>query len=329
MLVLNSQDVRKCLPMKEMIEATKRVFAAFSTGQAQAPLRSRLEKPDHDGETLIMPGYLRDEEGEALAVKVTSIFPHNVQKGIPIIHAIVMALEPDTGRVMAVLDGTVLNAIRTGAASGVATDLLSRFDSRITAIFGAGMEARTQLEAVCAVRAIETVWVYARTPEHVQTFIQEMKGKGSIPKDVRAASNPQQAARDADIICAATTSATPVFDDADVRQGAHINGVGSYNSGMQEVPAGTVARAMVVVDSLESALVEAGDIIQPIQQGIIQKEHIHAELGEIVLGTKEGRTDPKQVTFFKSVGLAVQDVVAARLALQNARLLGLGEMIKW
>lgn len=276
-----------------------------------------------------MPVFMHDEEGEALAVKVVSVFPRNSQEGLPSLHAAVLVLDARTGRVMALLEGGALTAIRTGAASGAATDLLARPGSKVAAIFGAGVQARTQLEAICTVRMIQTVWVYDPIPARVEDFIAEMAGQEPISKDLRAAANPQQAVADADVVCTATTSLTPVFADADLKPGVHINGVGSYTPEMQEIPTETVARALVVVDSREAALAEAGDLIQPIQQGIISGEHIHAELGEIVLGRKQGRTHSEQVTFFKSVGVAVQDAVASRLAMQNAQALGLGQQVNW
>jgi ornithine cyclodeaminase/alanine dehydrogenase-like protein (mu-crystallin family) len=329
LIFLQAEDVRKALPMDEAIAAMKRAFALFSDGRAQAPLRARVVMPAHEGESLIMPTYVDDEGGEALAVKIVSVFPRNVHRGLPILHAAVLVLEASTGRPTALLEGGTLTAIRTGAASGAATDLLARPNSAVAAIFGAGVQARTQLEAICTVRSIQTVWVYDCIPARAEAFIAEMAGKGPIPTDLRAATSPQQAVAEADVVCTATTSPTPVFADADLKPGVHINGVGSYTPEMQEVPAETVARALVVVSSREAALAEAGDLIQPIRHGIIQKEHIHAELGEIVLDRKHGRTHAEQVTFFKAMGVAVQDAVAARLALQNAETLGLGQQVNW
>lgn len=329
MIVLQADDVRKALPMDETIRAMKRAFASLSDGRAQVPLRAKLEVPAHEGESLFMPAFVDDAEGEALAVKVVSVFPRNVQQGLPTLHAAVLVLEASTGRPIALLEGGALTAIRTGAASGAATDLLARPDSQVAAIFGAGVQARTQLEAICTVRPIQTVWIYDLVPAMVDDFIAEMAGRGSIPADLRAATSSQQAVADADVICTATTSFKSVFADADLKPGVHINGVGSYTPEMQEVPAETVARALVVIDAREAALAEAGDLIQPIQQGIISKKHIHAELGEIVSGRKHGRTHSEQVTFFKSVGVAVQDAAAAHLAMQNAQAQGLGQQVNW
>jgi ornithine cyclodeaminase len=329
MIVLNAKDVRKALPMDKTIAAIKRAYAALSDGRAELPQRLSLNVPPHEGVSLIMAAFVQDEEREALALKVVSVFPNNARLELPILQAAVLVLESNTARPVALLEGGALTAIRTGGASGAATDLLARQESRKAAIFGAGVQGRTQLEAVCTVRSIETAWIYDHSQEKVDAFIAEMAGKGSIPNDLRGATSPQQAVSEADIICAATSSTTPVFEDADLNPGAHINGVGSYTHTMQEVPAETVKRSLVVVDSREAALEEAGDLIQPIEQGLITPDHIHAELGEIVLARKTGRTSPDQITYFKSVGIAVQDAVAAQLALQNAREAGLGQEVEW
>ena len=329
MLILPAADVRRALPMAETIAAMKSAYAALSAGKAEVPLRSRLPIPPHEAVSLFMPVFLQDESSEALAVKIVSLFPHNPERGLPLIHAAVLVLEADSGRPLALLEGSTLTAIRTGAASGAATDLLARPDSRVVAIFGAGVQGRTQLEAVCTVRNIETAWIFDSQAERSAACIREMTGQGPVPADLRAARSPEQAVAEADIICTATTSLTPVFADNQLKPGVHINGVGSYTPEMQEVPSETVRRALVVVDSRSAALSEAGDLIHPIRQGLITEEHIHAELGEIVLGEKSGRGGETQVTFFKSVGVAVQDAAASRLALQNARQMGLGSIVNW
>jgi ornithine cyclodeaminase/alanine dehydrogenase-like protein (mu-crystallin family) len=329
MLVLSAADLRAALPMAEAIAAMKRAFASLSDGRAQVPLRSHVVVPRHDGESLFMPAFVEDEAVEALTVKIVSVFPHNPQHGLPTLHAAVVVLDPRTGRPTALLEGGMLTAIRTGAASGAATDLLARPESHVAAIFGAGVQARTQLEAICTVRQLRTVWIYDRIPERSKTFVRELAGQGPIPDDLRVASSPQEAVTDADVICTATTSSTPVFDDADLKPGVHLNGIGAYRPDMQEVPAETVARARVVVDSRDAALAEAGDLIQPMQQGLITETHIHAELGELVLGRKQGRADADQISFFKSVGVAVQDAMAASVALKNAEALGLGQRVEW
>lgn len=321
MLILTAAEVQKALPMKDAIEAMKRAYASLSDGKADVPLRTRLSVPSQDAVSLFMPAYVQTESGDALAVKVVSLFPKNPERerSLAFIQAAVLVLDAETGRTTALLEGGSLTAIRTGAASGAAIDLLSRSDSKEVAVFGAGAQGRTQLEAACSVRKIEKAWVFDTSAERAQNFVKEMAGNGPIPKDLRVASSSGQAVAEADIICTATTSTTPVFADADLKPGAHISAIGSYTPEMQEVPAETVARALVVVDSRSATLAETGDLLRPMRDGLFDEGHIYAELGEIVLGRKPGRKSPDQITYFKSVGVAVQDAMAAQLALQNAR----------
>lgn len=323
--ILSSAEVREALPMADAIAGMKTAFAQLSTGKAVVPLRGRVDVARHQGVTLVMPAFL--EETDDLAVKVVSIFPPNAARGEPVVYAMVLVLDAASGRPLAMMEGGTLTAIRTGAGSGAATDLLASPDAAVAAIIGSGVQARTQLEAVCTVRRIAEVRVYSPNPTHAAAFAEEMRGADPIPALVRAVADADTAVRDADIICAATTATEPVFNGACLKPGAHINGVGSYAPNMQEIDADTVRRALVVVDSREAAGAEAGDLIIPLQTGLIASDHIHAELGEIVAGLKSGRSDTRQITFFKSVGVAVQDVVAGRIALRNALKRGLGSTV--
>ena len=318
--ILTREDVRRALPMGRAIEAMKRAFAQLSTGQADVPLRVGLDVPGHNGVTLFMPAYLSADD--QMAVKIVSVFNDNPAKGLPLIHAMVVVVDAVTGAPAAVMDGTVLTALRTGAASGAATDLLARQDAHTAAIFGTGTQGRTQLEAVCAARPVRDAWVYDVAPEQAAAYAKEMGQRLSLA--VHVAETPAQAVRQADIICTATTSSSPVFDDADVRPGTHINAIGAYTPQMQEVPVETVVRARVVIDHREASLAEAGDLLIPLQQGLMTEAHISAELGEIAAGVKPGRTSPEEITLFKSVGVAVQDVAAASAVLAAAQRLGLG-----
>ena len=327
MLILNADEVRRALPMQQAIAAMKDAYASLSNGTAVVPLRTRLQIPAHDALSLFMPAYMKSDSGEALAIKVVSLYPHNPSRKLAYIQAAVLVLEADTGRAIALLEGSTLTAIRTGAGSGAATDLLARKDSKVVAIFGAGAQGRTQVEAVCAVRNIETVFIFNPTLGKARAFAEEMAGRNSIPNDIRVANTPQEAIENANIICTATTSSKPVFDDQDIKPGTHISAVGAYTPQMQEVPVETVARARVVVDSYVTVIEEAGDIVQAIQAGAIHESDIHAELGEIILGSKVGRESEDEITVFKSVGNAVQDAAAAQLALQNARELKLGKEV--
>jgi ornithine cyclodeaminase len=312
--------------MAEAIEGMKAAYMALSQGRAVMPLRGRVPAAE-EGVTLLMPAYLPASgpaSGGSLGIKIVSVFPHNGRRGLPLIHALVLALDPATGQPLAIIEGSTLTAIRTGAGAGAATDILARPDAEVVAIFGSGVQARTQLEAVCTVRPIREVRVYSPTPEHAAAFAQAMVGQGPVPNQIQVVDSPAAAVRDADVICAATTSHTPVFDGRELKPGAHVNGVGSFTPQMQEIDRETVRRSLVVVDSREAALEEAGDLIVPLNEGGITLDHIHAELGEIIAGQKPGRTSAEQITFFKSVGVAVQDAAAARIVLQNGRAHNLG-----
>ena len=318
--ILSCEDVRRALPMRQAIEAMKGAFAQLSTGQADVPLRVALNVPRHHGVTLFMPAYLADDY--QMAIKIVSVFDDNPAQGLPLIHALVVVVDTTTGKPAAVMDGTYLTALRTGAASGAATDLLAREETHVVAVFGAGAQGRTQLEAVCAVRPIQEVWIHDVAPERAAAYAAEMSQQLSLP--VRVAETPAEAVCQADVICTATTSTRPVFTDADVRVGTHVNAIGAYTPQMQEIPAETVLRAKVVIDHRKASLAEAGDLLSPLRQGLMTEDHIYAELGEIAAGLKPGRTSPEEVTLFKSVGVAVQDVAAASAVLEAARRLGLG-----
>jgi ornithine cyclodeaminase len=323
--ILNADEVRQALPMAAAIEGMKDAYAQLSAGKAMVPLRTQIDVPAHQGVSLFMPAYLPTHD--ALAVKIVSVFPQNLQQGLPTIHGVVLALEASTGRPLALLEGGTLTAIRTGAASGAATDLLARTDARTVAIFGSGVQARTQLEAVCTVRPVEHVRIFSLDQEEARSFAADMIGYGPIPDLITIADSPETAIRDADIVCTATTSSTPVFPGSLLAPGTHVNAIGAFRTDMQEVDIDTIRRSLVVVDSREAALAEAGDLVIPLEAGEIDLDHIHAELGEIIGEQRPGRTGTEQLTYFKSVGVAVQDAIAASIALQNAAEQDLGQMV--
>ena len=326
MLILTADDVRQALPMNEAIEAMKKAYASLSDGTAQAPLRTRLSIPGNDALSLFMPAYVNSTQGDALAIKIVSLFPTNPPRGLAYIQAAVLAFDPETGQAIALLEGSSLTAIRTGAASGAGIDLLARPESRVAAVFGAGAQGRTQLEAACSARQIKAAFIYDADLAKAALFAEEMKSKGFI-KDIRIAANPQEAVQNADIICTATTSLKPVFEDRYVKPGTHISAVGSYTPEMQEIPAETVERARIYVDSRSASLVEAGDLIQPMRAGLFDESHICGELGEVVLGKAPGRQSSEEITYFKSVGIAVQDAMAAQVALINAHKMNIGKEV--
>lgn len=315
MHILTADDVRKAVPMIEAIDAVAASFEALSTGQAVVPLRTHMQPPDTNTHILVMPAHLANSQ--ATGLKVVSIFPDNaVHHNLPNIHALVVLLDSATGRPAAIIDGTYLTALRTGAASGVATRALARTDSRVVAIFGAGAQAPLQVEAVCAVRPIERILVVNRTHEHATTFAAALRDQ-QPHIDVQIAVSSDQALAEADIICCATSSATPLFDDGSVRSGTHINGVGSFTPEMSEVPTATVARSRVFVDQQSAVWAEAGDLIQARDTGMLEMHDV-TELGEVLAGNSVGRVSAEEITFFKSVGVAVQDMAVAQLTLSKA-----------
>ena len=318
--LLSARDVRAALPMPAAIAAVRRAFAELQRGRAVLPPRTHLDLPDQQGVALFMPSLL--PETGSLGFKAITLFDRNPAIGLPRIQAVVVVFDAPTGQPRALLDGTTLTALRTGAGSAVATDLLARPDACQAAVFGAGPQGRTQLEAVCCVRPIRRAWVVDPDRATAHRFAEEMSSGLGLPVEV--ASSGAEALREAEIVCTATVSARPVFDDADLRPGTHVNAIGSYKPHVQEVPSATVARAKVVVDHLESALAETGDLLAPISQGVFSAESIHAELGELVLGTRPGRQNAEEITLYKSVGVAVMDLAAAAAALERAEELGLG-----
>lgn len=307
--ILARSVIERAITMKEAIELMRDGFIALSEGRVNVPIRLNMPLDEHDGRTLFMPVYGPDY-GQ-VGLKVVAVHPDNTKRNLPFIHAVVMVIDADTGEPLAFMDGEYITALRTGAGAGLATDLLAAPEASVLGIFGCGVQARTQLEAICAVRPIETVYVFGRSVDRAKSFAQEAQERFSVRAVV--ADDPALLL-ECEVICTATTSLTPVFKSEHVRPGCHINGIGSYRPDMSEIPQDTVAQAKVVVDQREACLSEAGDLLLPIAAGRITEDHIYAELGRIASGAVEGRTNPSEITFFKSVGNAVQDlVVASRL----------------
>ncbi len=309
--------------MADAIAAMKTAFAMLSRGEAVLPPRTHIELPKRGGNALLMPSYL--PAADRLGIKVLTLFEGNAQRGLPRIQATMLLVDGTTGSPLAVMDGAALTAIRTGAASGAATDVLVRPDASVAAIFGAGVQGRTQLEAICSVRAIGRAWIVDPDAQAAARFAREMSELLRV--DVRVARCATEAVREADIVSTATVARTPVFADADLKPGVHINAIGSYQPDVQEIPEETVARARIVVDHRPSTLAEAGDLLVPLGKGLIQESDLATELGEVIIGAKPGRTSADEVTLFKSVGVAVQDLAAAARVAERAAELGLGTQV--
>ena len=316
---LSADAVRRALPMPDAITAMCDAFAQLTRGEVTLPTRLRLDAPAEHGVALIMPCHSSTQK--LFSLKIATVFHDNPKRGLPTIQSVVILTDGATGTPLAVMDGASLTAIRTGGASGLATKLLARPEAAAAAIFGAGVQARTQLEAVCAVRPIRRARVFDTATALAERFAADMSQLLGIP--VELTDSPARNLEDADVVCTATPSSKPVFSDNELPPGAHINAVGAYRPDMAEIPAGTVCRARVVVDHRASVLEEAGDLLAPLNAGLIGEEHFGTELGELVLGQKPGRTSAKEITLFKSVGVAIQDLCAAARVLENARKLGL------
>jgi len=320
MRILNDHDIKAAVSMKEAIAAVREGFVALSEGKAQVPLRTSVQTPD--GTTFFMPAYT--EKSAFSAVKVVSVYPGNATRGLPVVVANVMVLDAETGQPRALMDGTYLTALRTGAASGLATDLLARSDAAVLGVVGAGGQAQTQIEGVLAVRPVREIRIYSRSG--TDSLVGELS-KDYPDLAIRGTRKASEALAGADVLVAATTSSTPVITAADVKAGAHINGIGSFTPTMQEVAADVVTRATIVVDSRQSCLAEAGDLLVPINSGLLTLDGIYAEIGEIAAGSKPGRTSAEEITFFKSVGTAIQDLMVAARAVVTAEAQNLGTVI--
>jgi len=321
-LLLSRDDVVSVLEMKDCIEALENAFCELANGTAVLPLRIGIRPPG--GLSLYMPAYL---EGKgALACKVVTVYKDNpVRYQMPTTIGKVLLQDPRTGDVISIMDGGYLTAVRTGAVSGLATRYLSReTSSQIAGIFGAGVQAKMQLWGMCEVRDIARAIIYDKSPEAASSFRTEMERKLDIPIDI--ASTPEEVL-EADVICTATSSPTPIFDGRLVRPGTHINGIGSHTPNARELDEHIVKRSLFIADSREGCLSEAGDLMIPIKEGKLTADHIHGELGEVITGRCDGRTSKEQITLFKSNGLAIQDAAAARLVYDRAVETGVGREV--
>ncbi|ENK1242605.1 ornithine cyclodeaminase family protein [Clostridium sporogenes] len=321
MLILTAEDIKKVFTMKDAIEADKEAFKLYSANKAEVPLRTNISIPKYKGSSLFMPAYIEDLD--TAGIKIVSVFPENVKLGKPAVPAQMILLDGKTGQVSAIMDGTYLTQLRTGASAGAATDILAKKDAKIGALIGTGGQALCQLEALLAARNLEKVKVYSRNLEKVKAFVEEAKKSLSqYDTEILGVNSSDDAIKDADVITVVTTATSPVFDGRNVKEGTHINGVGSYMKHMQELDEYIIARAdKIYLDSKEAVLSEAGDFIIPLEKGTIKEDKITGELGQVVSKIIDGRKNEKEITLFKSVGIAVQDVVTAykiyEKALQN------------
>ncbi len=313
-LILARSDLEKVLSMKDVIEVVEMAFSELQKGTVILPMRATITLTREAGWMGVMPAYLG--KIGALSTKIVTVFEKNLEKKMSTIMATVILNSTETGAPLAIMEGTFITAMRTGAVCGVSTKYLARKDSKTVGVFGAGVQARTQLMAVCVVRNIERALVYDKIKERADKFATEMSENLKI--SVKTC-KPEDIVKESDIIVTATTAKTPIFDGNLVNQGTHLNLIGSFKPDVREVDEVVIKKSKIVVDQKSAALEEAGDIIIPLKAGIITEEDIYAELGELVTRIKPGRTSDSEITLFKSVGLGIQDCAAAWLAYIRAK----------
>ncbi|HEV3095978.1 MAG TPA: ornithine cyclodeaminase family protein [Candidatus Dormibacteraeota bacterium] len=326
--VLSAEDVARLLPMRDCIQVMRDALAALARGKALVPLRMVMRMPDASGFLGVMPGQIDADGGRdgALGMKAVSVFPGNASRGIDTHQGAVLLFEPDTGRLAALMDGATITAIRTAAVSGVATELLARRDASELAILGAGVQARTHLDAIAEVRPLRQVRVWSRNPQHAAELVEASAAR--YPASIEAVPSAEAAVRGADVVATVTASPQPVLQRAWVKDGAHINAVGSSIPSTREIDTATMTAARLFVDRRESALNEAGDLLMPMREGAFAADHIQAELGEVIIGSDPGRRSEVELTVFKSLGLAVEDVAAAAFILKRAQETGIGQTVR-
>lgn len=312
MLLLSREDIKKVFTMKDAIETNKECFKIFSEGKSEVPLRTTIQAPNHNGVFLFMPSYV--EELDVAGLKVVNIFPENAKENLPTAPAQVLLIDGKTGIVSSILDGTYVTQLRTGASSGAAFDLFAVKDAKIGALIGTGGQAATQLEAMMVVRELDEVRVFDLDPNRRQAFVNRMQEelKCYNTKIVEAVSS-DDAIENADIIVTVTPSSKPVFDGIKVKKGATVSCVGAYQHHMQEMDPAILPRASkIYFDSEEAVLSESGDILIPLEEGIITKDDFTGDIGDVLLGKVVGRENDDEIIVYENVGIGVLDLMTAR-----------------
>ncbi len=325
-LIVNQSEVESQLTMRECIGVMEEALASLARGEVQQPLRTLLRAPDAPGILGLMPAY--GPGGESVArgsspaasyygLKEVCVFPGNPARGLDTHLGAVLLHSGETGQLLAVMNASAITAIRTAAVSAVATKLLAREDAKSLAIIGAGVQARSHLEAIPLVRKIERTRVFSRTRSHAEALGVEVAG------------SVEEAVRDADIIVTATSSKEPVLRREWIGAGAHINLVGSSIAAAREADSATMAASSLFVDRRESTVTESGDYLIALREGAIGQGHIRAEIGSVLIGTARGRTFPDEITMFKSLGLAIEDLAAAAFVFEKLTRNGGGTMVEF
>ncbi len=309
MIFLNRDQINDLISMEEAIRAMGTAFAQLSNGEAVVPPRLSLDIPDKNATSLVMPAYATGSP--YYTVKIVSVNYSNPDKGLPLIHGIVQVFDAENGKHIANLDGASITAIRTGAASGLATDLLAKENANVCAVFGTGVQAASHIEAVLEVRPIEKIMVFSRSKPSAEKFCS------TLANQVECVIGEKESLLEADIVCTTTPASSPLFETDEIKPGCHLNVVGSHQPSFREVPTGLVARSKIIVDNREACEQEAGDLIIPVQEGSWSFEQVHGELGQVVSGDIIARESENEITLFKSVGNAIQDHAMAHLIMEK------------
>jgi ornithine cyclodeaminase/alanine dehydrogenase-like protein (mu-crystallin family) len=320
MLVLNQEEVERLLDMEGCIAAMEGALAALARGEVHVPLRFVMRPGDEPSLLGLMPAH-RAGGTPLYSLKTVAVFPDNPKRGLDAHQGTVTLFDGETGEVRVLMNASAITAIRTAAVSAVATRLLARKDARVLGILGAGVQARSHLEALPLVRNFDTVRIFSRTLEHAQALAAQVGAE--------AVDTAEEAVRDADVVVTATSSAEPVLAREWLKPGAHVNAIGGRPPQMTELDTATIADSAFYVGRRESAEAEAGDYRAAVESGAIGPDHIRAELGELVIGVKPGRSSEEEITVFRSLGLAVEDLAAAEYVLRRARATGVGTEVSF
>jgi len=330
--ILSEAVLRQCLTMSDAIEVNRLAFLALATNQATVPTRLVIPLKDLEGATLFKPAHVASPEIRGLGLKLVSVRPHNARLGLPTVPGLIVLVDEVTGLPSALMDATYLTALRTAAGSGAATALLALPAASRLVIFGAGAQGKAHLEAICLVRPITHVTVWNRSAGKAHELVKEAKAhpnsviSGATYAVAENESQISEAVRAAHIIVTATNSSTPVFRGEDLQEGTHINAIGAYMPSMQELDPETVRRSATVTDNPpEEIFAGTGDYLIPLKAGVVKESCIVGRLGDALSGAIQARKSEKDITIFKSVGNAVQDVATAAAALKQAKALGLGQ----
>jgi ornithine cyclodeaminase/alanine dehydrogenase-like protein (mu-crystallin family) len=314
MLVLSEAEVRRLVEIDELIGALESAHAEFSTGGAVMPVRQVVPLPDIGGRITTMPAFLSAER--ALGMKVVTFFKDNPARGLPAILGTIHLYSAQTGKLAAVMDGTYITAIRTACASAMATKALANAEAPVLGVLGAGVQARSHIATLARARKIAKIKIYSPSGASACKVRDELEPAVKVP--IEPAASAEAAVRGADLVVTATSAPTPVLDRAWLKPGAHINAVGSHRPDLRELDAATLKAARVFVDSRDAIMAECGDVLLAIKEGSIQAADASTEIGEVLAGKKPGRTSSSDITLYKSVGIAVQDVATAALVYRKA-----------